>query len=202
AVAQLGARLDAIEAALSEAKAQVEPPPAVAVQVPPTVVTPAPTPAPSPAPAPAPAPSAERVAAVKAIVKPATADAGDDEYTYGFRLWDARFYPEAQQQLRLFVEKYPKHWRATYARNLLGRTYLDEGKPREAAPWFLENYQADKAGERAADSLLFLAETMIAIQDTNRACLALAEFGEVYPAIATGRLQAQYQADTAKVKCN
>jgi TolA-binding protein len=160
-----------------------------------------PAPAPAPTPAPAPAPSAARVAAVKAIVKPATADLGDDEYTYGFRLWDAKFYPEAEQQLRLFVEKYPKHYRATYARNLLGRAYMDEGKPREAAPWFLENYQSDKAGERAPDSLLFLAESMIAINDTNRACLALAEFGEVYPAIASGRLQTQYKADTARVKC-
>ena len=43
---------------------------------------------------------------------------------------------------------------------------------------------------------------MIAIKDTSRACLALAEFGEVYPAIATGRLQAQYKAATGRVKCN
>jgi hypothetical protein len=42
---------------------------------------------------------------------------------------------------------------------------------------------------------------MIAINDTNRACLALAEFGEVYPAIASGRLLAQYKANTARVKC-
>ena len=103
--------------------------------------------------------------------------------------------------MQLFLNKYPKHFRATYARNLLGRAYLDEGKPRDAAPWFLENYQADKAGERAPDSLLFLAEAMIAINDTNRACLALAEFSEVYPAIASGRLLAQYKANTARVKC-
>ncbi|MFN5085873.1 MAG: hypothetical protein ACK5EX_10360, partial [Novosphingobium sp.] len=32
-------------------------------------------------------PSAARLAAVKAIEKPKTADAGDDEYSYGFRLW-------------------------------------------------------------------------------------------------------------------
>jgi TolA-binding protein len=45
----------------------------------------------------------------------------------------------------------------SYARNLLGRAYLDDGKPREAAPWFLQNYQADKKGARASDSLLYLA---------------------------------------------
>ncbi|WP_336981722.1 hypothetical protein [Altererythrobacter fulvus] len=166
--------------------------------------TPTPAPKPTPAATPAPAasgPSAARIAAVQAIAKPTTGDAADDEYSYGFRLWDAKFYPEAQQQLGLFVEKYPKHWRMTYARNLLGRAYMDDGKPRDAAQWFLQNYQQDKAGERAPDSLLYLAEAMIAIKDTNRACLALAEFSEAYPAIATGRLQMQYQANVAKVKC-
>lgn len=120
----------------------------------------------------------------------------------GFRLWQEKFFPEAQQQLRLFVDKYPSHWRTTYARNLLGRAYLDDGKPRDAAPWFLQNYQTDSAGERAPDSLLFLAEAMIAMQDTNRACIALAEFGDTYPALASGRLKAQYDRTRASVTCS
>lgn len=147
-------------------------------------------------------PSADRLAGVQAITKPQTDDAGDDEYTYGFRLWDAGFYPEAQQQLSLFVEKYPEHWRATYGRNLLGRAYLDDGKAREAAPWFLRNYQVEKQAARAGDSLLYLAETMISLGDTNRACIALAEFGETYPALAAGRLKDQYEANRQKVTCN
>jgi TolA-binding protein len=147
-------------------------------------------------------PSAQRLAAVQAIAKPQTDDAGDDEYSYGFRLWSAGFYPEAQQQLAMFVEKYPKHPRTTYGRNLLGRAYLDDGKPREAAPWFLKNYQDDRDGERAPDSLLYLAESMIALGDTNRACIALAEFGDSYPAVAAGRLSSQYEANLKKVTCN
>ena len=141
-------------------------------------------------------------AAVQAIAKPSTDDAGDDEYTYGFRLWDAGFFPEAQQQLSLYVEKYPKHAQISYGRNLLGRAYLDGGKPAEAAPWFLRNYQTDKQGARAPDSLLYLAEAMIAQKDTKRACIALAEFGETYPAVASGRLKTQYEADRRKVKCD
>ena len=147
-------------------------------------------------------PSAERLAAVRAIAKPQTDDAADDEYSYGFRLWDAGFFPEAQQQLALFLDQHPDHWRATYGRNLLGRAYLDDGKAREAAPWFLRNYQADRNGARAADSLLYLAESMIALEDTSRACIALAEFGETYPAIAAGRLQSAYEASRRKVTCN
>ena len=157
------------------------------------------TPTPTPAAA---APDPERLAAVSAIAKPETSDPADDEYSYGFRLWEAGFYPEAQQQLTLFVEQNPTHSRATFARNLLGRAYLDDGKAREAAPWFLRNYQADKAAARAGDSLLFLAEAMIALEDTSRACIALAEFAETYPALAAGRLQTQYERNRGRVTCN
>ncbi len=147
-------------------------------------------------------PTPERIAAVQQVSKPQTDDAADDEYSYGYRLWNAGFYPEAQQQLTMFVEKYPSHWRTTYGRNLLGRAYLDDGKAQEAAPWFLRNYQANKQDARAPDSLLYLAETMIALGDTDRACIALAEFGETYPALATGRLSSQYERNVGKVSCN
>lgn len=148
------------------------------------------------------APSAQRVAAVRAIVKPQTEDPGEDEYNYGFRLWDAKFYPEAQQQLKLMVDKYPRHALISHARNLLGRAFLDDGKPREAAQWFLQNYNADKAGERAPDSLLYLAESMRRLNDTSRACIALAEFGESYSREAAGRLKTQYDQTRSTVKCN
>ncbi|KEO90232.1 hypothetical protein EH31_09080 [Erythrobacter longus] len=147
-------------------------------------------------------PSAERVAGVQAITKPQTDDAGDDEYSYGFRLWEAGYYPEARQQLASFVEAYPNHSRITYGRNLLGRAFLDDGMPEEAARWFLRNYQADRTALRAPDSLLYLAQSMIAMDDTRRACIALAEFGETYPAVATGRLAGQYQSNLQKVACD
>ena len=43
---------------------------------------------------------------------------------------------------------------------------------------------------------------MIALGDTSRACIALAEFGETYPALAAGRLSDRYQANLGKVDCN
>jgi len=148
------------------------------------------------------APSPARVSAVSAIAKPDTGDLGGDEYTYGFRLWEAKFYPEAQQQLRKYVEAYPRHAQISFGRNLLGRAFLDGGQPREAATWFLQNYQTDKNGARAGDSLLYLAEAMSALKDNNRACIALAEFGETYPALASGRLKQQYDRTRASVTCN
>jgi TolA-binding protein len=211
-IADLKARLAALEVADTDA---VNPQAAVAggaaasvpVTVAPTAVpsptpTPRATPTPTPTPTAAGGPSAERVAAVSAIAKPDTGDAGADEYTYGYRLWEAKFYPEAQQQLRKFVEAYPNHAQISHGRNLLGRAFLDAGQAREAATWFLQNYQSNKEGARAGDSLLFLAEAMIEMKDTNRACIALAEFGDTYPALASGRLKQQYDRNRAGVTCS
>ncbi len=216
ALSALEARLVAIENTAAAGAAAALPPASGAVLAPAPIAsaTPAPAPAlaapvsrPAPAPAPAPAPpaaagpTAERLAAVRAITKPDTGDAGDDEYTYGFRLWTAGFYPEAQQQLALFLDRYPRHARSSFGRNLLGRAFLDAGDARTAATHFFENYQSNKQGDRAGDSLLFLAESMVQLNDTRRACIALAEFGETYPALATGRLKAQYDALTRRVTC-
>ena len=175
----------------------------------PVVVTPTPKPVIVTPPAPKPVtpvakpvdPSAKRLAAVRAIAKPQTDDPGDDEYSYGFRLWEAKFQPEAQQQLKLFLTKYPKHARVSYARNLLGRSYLDEGNPREAASWFLQNYKADPKGDRAPDSLLYLGESMRQLKDTNRACVAVDQFARDFPKEAAGRLKAQYDATKGGLKC-
>jgi TolA-binding protein len=139
---------------------------------------------------------------VQAIAKPQTADAADDEYSYGFRLWNAGLFPEARQQLTRYVEQNPNHARISFGRNLLGRAFLDDNMPEDAARWFLRNYQSNKAGERAPDSLLYLGASMIAMKDTKRACIALAEFAETYPLVASGRLASDYQANRAKVKCS
>ena len=147
-------------------------------------------------------PSAARLAAIKAIEKPKTDDAGDDEYSYGFRLWEAKFYPEAQQQLKLFLEKYPRHQRRSFARNLLGRSLLDDGKPEEAQRWFLENYKDKQFRERAADSVLFLAEATKRQKDAARACIALAQFVDEFPRDAAGRLKSQYDATRAGLTCD
>jgi TolA-binding protein len=211
-LSKLDTRVDALEAAATPAPTAT--PAAGTDAAPLPATTPAPgKPAPRPAgqatpdksatPAPAPAkPSPDRIAAVAAIAKPSTADKADDEYTYGFRLYDAKFYPEAQVQLTKFVEGYPKSKRISFARNLLGRAYLDDGKPGTAAQWFLQNYLGDKQGERAADSLLYLGVAMTRINDTKRACGAFAELRDSYPADIGGRLKGAYETAVKGVKCN
>ncbi len=175
---------------------------AVPATTPAALPTPVVTPTPSPRPPAASGPTAQRLAAVRAVQKPQTDDAGDDDYSYGYRLWEAKFQPEAQQQLKLFLDKYPRHARVSYARNLLGRSLLDDAKPRDAAQWFLQNYQDKNVRDRAPDSLLFLAEAMRQLKDTQRACVALSQFANEFPREAGARLKAQYDQTRAGVKCN
>jgi TolA-binding protein len=212
-IAKLEARLATLEAAGAAAAATSSPAaepasaaPAAAVSTPPaeptTPAKPSPKPAPAKAEAAKPDASPDRVAAVMAIEKPATDDKGEDEYTYGYRLWEAKFFPEAQQQLLRVVQQYPRHSRISYARNLLGRAYLDDGKPGTAAQYFLQNYQADRKGDRAADSLLYLGVAMSRLKEEKRACVAFAEFRQTYPTELAGRLKSQYEAATKPVTCN
>lgn len=201
ALSALDARMSALEgngAVSTGSLATATPAPTGTIPVPDDSVTlPAPPPQPDQS-----SPSAERLAAVQAIVKPATGDAGEDEYTYGFRLWNAGFYPEAQQQLALYLEQHDGHRLNSRGRNLLGRAFLDAGQPRAAATHFFENYQSDGQGDRAPDSLLYLSESMIELGDTSRACIALAEFGDGYPALAVGRLQSMYEGLSGRVDCD
>jgi len=204
-------RLSQVEARLTA----LSPPPAPEATAPaptaPAATAPAPvvtapppraTTLPAPKPASATKPSASRIQAVRAIEKPQSADAADDEYSYGFRLYDAKFYPEAEQQLKLYLQKYPKHARVSFARNLVGRAYLADGDGREAAKWFLQNYQADKKGARAPDSLLYLARTMKELGDTKRACIAITEFSGSFATEAAGRLKADYDDTRKGLSCN
>ena len=199
-------RINQLEARLAAGAAAAPEPGAMS----PAPIQQQPAPGFSPAPAPTPvtaapsrpaAPSNSRIEAVRAVVKPQSGDAADDEYSYGFRLWEAKFYPEAQQQLKLYLEKYPKHPRASFGRNLLGRAYLDDGNALEAAKWFVQNYQTDKRGDRAPDSLLYLAVSMKQLKDSKRACIALAEFSETYAAEAAGRLKSTYDSTRNGLKC-
>ena len=146
-------------------------------------------------------PSAARVAAVAAIERPATGDAFEDGYTYGFRLWEAKFYPEAQATLEETLKAYPKHRRASFLRNLLGRAWLDDKKPATAVKIFYDNYKADPLGERAPDSLLFLGLALTDLGKTAEACEAYGELSRAYPDIATGRLADRVTAGKTRAKC-
>jgi TolA-binding protein len=142
-----------------------------------------------------------RVAAVAAIERPASGDAFEDGYNYGYRLWEAKFYPESQATLEEIVAKFPKHRRASYARNLLGRAWLDDKKPATAVKVFYENYKADPRGDRAPDSLLFLGSALTDLGKAAEACEAFGELAKAYPDAATGRLAERLTSSKTRAKC-
>ena len=134
---------------------------------------------------------ADRIAAV---AKPASGDTPEDEYLYGYRLWAAKLYPEAETQLKKVADTYPKHRRASYARNLLGRSYLDDGKPSLASVTFYDNYKTLPDGERAPESLFYLAQALVSLKKPADACKVYGELTDVYAA----KIGAAMKADVAK----
>jgi TolA-binding protein len=136
-----------------------------------------------------------RAAAVKAIDRPDTGDAAEDAYTYGFRLWTAKLYPEAEAALKPVADKYPKHRRASFAQNLLGRAYLDDGKPSLASLAFYDSYKKFPDGERAPDSLYYLAQSLVKLKKPAAdVCKVYTELTDVYGT----KLSAGMKADVAK----
>jgi TolA-binding protein len=120
---------------------------------------------------------------------PSTGDPGEDAYMAGYRLWADKKYPEAEAALKAVVDKYPKHKRASYAQNLLGRAYLDEGKPAMAAEIFYANYQKNPRGERAPDSLFFLGQSLMQLKKPKEACRVYDELRDVYGATMVASLK-------------
>ncbi len=142
-----------------------------------------------------------RKAAIEAVEIPATDDATEDAYTYAFRLWTAKLYPEAQMKLKEFVAKYPSNKRASYAQNLLGRAYLDEGKPALASVAFYDNYQKMPRGERAPESLSWLGVALTRLKKPADACKVYKEFDDVYAAKAGSELKAKVAKGKIDAKC-
>ncbi len=145
--------------------------------------------------------STEPAAGAAAVEKPSTGDAAEDAYLYGYRLWAAKRYPEAEAQLKKVVADYPKSRRASFAQNLLGRTYLDSGKPSLASMAFYENYKKFPDGERAPDSLLYLGQALTRLNKPADACKVYDELSDVYGAKLSASMKAQIASGRSAAKC-
>ncbi|WP_084583512.1 tetratricopeptide repeat protein [Sphingomonas azotifigens] len=156
----------------------------------------------SPRPGAAAKPSADRAAKVAAVEKPSSGDAGEDLYLYGFRLWQAKFFPEAAKVLDQYRTKFPSGKRASFARNLLGRAYLDDGKPSLAAVAFYDNYTKDPNGERAPDSLYYLAQALVKLnKPAGEVCKVYDELTKVYGATLSAEMKAGVAKGRADQRC-
>jgi TolA-binding protein len=158
------------------------------------------------------APQLPRPAAVATSDRPvattspaASAPTGDGDaeeaYNAGFRLWEAKRYTAAQQALEAVAKRYPSSKWASWASNLAGRAYLDAGKPATAAKAFLANYQGNPRGERAADSLYFLGQSLVALDKPSDACKAYDELQDVYGAAMRDWLKQRLPTARREAKC-
>lgn len=135
-----------------------------------------------------------RARLVAAVERPSTSDPADDAYVYGYRLWQAKLYPEAVTQLKEVVAKYPKHRRASWAQNLIGRSYLDDGKPSLASLAFYDNYDKFHEGERTPDSLFFLS---IALKKLGKPSASICQVYDALDNEYASRLTSQMKTDIA-----
>jgi TolA-binding protein len=147
------------------------------------------------APATAATPPAEGTAGVLA------GDPGEDAYTEGFHLWQSGQYDAAITSLRAFTSAYPKHRRASYANNLIGRALLDKGEARAAAQALLANYRDNPNGERAPDSLYYLGQALMKLGQPDRACNVYGEFEAVFGSKARADLRKLVADGKAEAKC-
>jgi len=131
----------------------------------------------------------------------ASGDPAEDAYMAGYRLWTQKKYSEAETTLAAVAKKYPKHRRASYAQNLLGRAYLDDGQPALAAQAFVQNYQVNPHGERAPDSLYYAGQALMQLKRAADACRVYDELASVYADKLTGSLKTRVAAARTEAKC-
>ncbi|MEO8547251.1 MAG: tetratricopeptide repeat protein [Sphingomicrobium sp.] len=129
-------------------------------------------------------------------------DPAELAYDEGFKLWQAGKYDEAITSLRAFASAYPTHRRASWANNLAGRALLDKGEPRAAAEALLANYRSNPKGERAQDSLYYLGQALIQLNQPSQACKAYSELEAVYGASVRAELKRQLPAAKADARCS
>jgi TolA-binding protein len=128
-------------------------------------------------------------------------DPAEEAYDAGYQLWKAGKYDEAVGALRAFSSAYPKHRRTSWANNLAGRALLDKGEPRAAAEVLLANYRSNPKGERAADSLFYLGQSLVKLNQASQACKAYAELEAVYGSTMRGDLKNLLPAAKSQAKC-
>lgn len=146
-------------------------------------------------------------ASTTSIPKPINAVATTDEdpaegaYDVGYQLWKSGKYDEAVGALRAFSSSYPKHRRVSWANNLAGRSLLDKGEPRAAAEILLTNYRSNPKGERAADSLFYLGQSLMKLNQSSQACKAYAELEAVYGPTMRADLKKMLPEAKSQAKC-
>lgn len=144
-------------------------------------------------PAPAPAPASVNVASdsgasLAAPTQTAALPAGTprEKYSHAFGLLRQGQYDLAASALSTFIEEHGDDPLASNAQYWLGETYYVRGAFVEAAETFLEGYQANTQGPKAADALLKLGMSLASLEKKQEACAAFQKLREDYPNAPAG----------------
>ena len=139
--------------------------------------------------------------ASSAAVPVKTGDPAEDAYMAAYALWSQKRYADAEAALKDVVARYPSSKRASYAQNLLGRAYLDDGQLSAAADAFLTSYKRFPRGERAPDSLYYLGQALTRLKKAGQACQVYDELRDVYGATINATLKSRVDQGRADAKC-
>lgn len=140
-------------------------------------------------------------AAAPPAAKPA--DPVEAQFQAAYLLYSNGKFDEAADALSGFVSKNPKAARASHAQYWLGRTYLAQKQPAQAAKAFLDNYRNMPKGARAPESLYWLGQSLMQLSPPNpaEACLVYDELESVYGKQLTPTLKGLLPRARATAKC-
>lgn len=124
-----------------------------------------------------------------------------DQYTYAFGLLRQTRYDEAEAALKAFLKANANDPLASNARYWLGETFYVRGDYVKAAETFLEGYQKDPKGSKAADTLLKLGMSLSNLDKKREACAAFDKLGKEFSDVPSN-IQRVVVRERQKNACN
>jgi tol-pal system protein YbgF len=123
-----------------------------------------------------------------------------EQYAQAFSLMQKASYAEATAAFAEFLRRYPDDPLADNARYWLGESYYARGEYTRAAEAFLEGYERNKTGPKAADTLLKLGMALAALDKKKEACASFRELTRAFPN-AAAPIRDRAAQESARVGC-
>jgi len=157
-----------------------------------------------PQPSAAPAPRGVS-SSVASVARPLNSDelpegTARQQYKYAFGKLKTRNYVEAENALRIFVDRHPDDPLAGNAMYWMGETYYVRKQYSEAARIFLDAYQRFPKGNKAPDNLFKLAKSLSQIGEDKFACTTYVELVKTFPS-ANQRILSGARSDMTRLGC-
>jgi len=124
-----------------------------------------------------------------------------ERYDHAFGLLRQTRYDEAEAALRAFLDAHPADPLAGNARYWLGETFYVRADYVKAAEVFLDGYQQDPKGSKAADTLLKLGMSLAHLDKKREACAAFDKLTREFPD-APGNIRQVVGRERQRNACN